>query len=158
GHRVGELPRPPGPRADQEHADPSLPEARRGPGLPGGNGTGGGAVSGWRGGLLLAGLCALAASPLAPEAPPAPQISTAPELRSGTRTHTAPTPKRAADAAGRFLVTGSVDKTLRVWDLKTGALLTSLRPPIGMGNVGKVASVALSPDGRIVAAGEWGDI
>ena len=57
------------------------------------------------------------------------------------------------DAAERFLVSGSEDKTVRVWDLATGALLQTLRVPIDEGDVGKIYAVALSPDGSTVAAG-----
>jgi len=57
------------------------------------------------------------------------------------------------DAAERYLVSGSEDKTVRVWDPRDGTLLQTLRIPIGAGDVGKVYSVALSPDGNTVAAG-----
>jgi hypothetical protein len=57
------------------------------------------------------------------------------------------------DAAERFLVTGSSDKTARVWDLATGRQLAVLRPPIGVGNDGMVYAVAISPDARTVAVG-----
>jgi len=51
------------------------------------------------------------------------------------------------------LATVSDDKTARVWDLATGKLLRTLRPPIGLGPEGKLAAVAVSPDGRIAACG-----
>ena len=53
-----------------------------------------------------------------------------------------------------FLVTGSEDKTVRVWDISgRGELLRILRPPVGEGEVGKIYAVALSPDGGTVACG-----
>jgi WD40 repeat protein len=61
----------------------------------------------------------------------------------------------AVDAANRYLVTGSGDKTVRVWDLHTGTLLRTLRLPIGMGNEGEVNAVAISLDGGTVAVGGW---
>ena len=56
------------------------------------------------------------------------------------------------DAAERFLVTASDDKTARVWDLETGRLLRVLHPPIGAGDEGKLYAVAIPPDGAVVAA------
>ncbi|BEI79920.1 hypothetical protein CcaverHIS002_0104490 [Cutaneotrichosporon cavernicola] len=59
---------------------------------------------------------------------------------------------------GRFLVSGSGDKSARVWDIEKGACVFDLRiedfihnehGPIDAG----ITSVALSPDGKLVAAG-----
>jgi hypothetical protein len=44
---------------------------------------------------------------------------------------------------------------MRVWDLNSGELIQVLRPPIGQGHEGRIVSVALSPDGRVIAAGEF---
>ena len=63
------------------------------------------------------------------------------------------------DAACRLMVTGSDDKTARVWALPEGRgnpeLLRTLRVPIGEGHDGKIFAVALSPNGKWVAAGGW---
>jgi WD40 repeat protein len=64
----------------------------------------------------------------------------------------------ATDAVGRWAVTASDDKTARVWEVETERLLQVLRPPQGKGNEGKLAAVALSPDGRRVAVGGWTEI
>ncbi|MCB9760640.1 MAG: caspase family protein [Alphaproteobacteria bacterium] len=85
----------------------------------------------------------------------APEVPEAPILRVEAGMHTAPIKRIATDEAGRFLVTASNDKTARVWDLETGALLRVLRPPIGPGNEGKLYAVAVSPDGSTVAVGGW---
>jgi WD40 repeat protein len=85
----------------------------------------------------------------------AAEVPTRPFLRIETGMHTAPINRIDADAAGRFLVTGSDDKTVRVWDLGSGRLLRTLRPPIGEGEEGKIYAVAISPDGELVAAGGW---
>ena len=69
--------------------------------------------------------------------------------------HTAPIVRMDGDRDGRFLVTGSVDKTVRVWSAADGRLLRSIRVPAGPGNVGKIFAVAMSPDGETVAAGGW---
>jgi len=76
-------------------------------------------------------------------------------LRIETGMHTAVIKRIGIDAQNRFLITGSDDKTVRVWELETGTLLKTLRPPIGKGNEGKIYAVAISPDCRTVAAGGW---
>jgi WD40 repeat protein len=58
--------------------------------------------------------------------------------------HTAAITRIGIDAANRYLVTGSEDKTVRVWELASGRLLRTIRPPIGAHNEGKIFSVALS--------------
>jgi WD40 repeat protein len=77
----------------------------------------------------------------------------APILRLDTGMHTAPIRSIDVDAAERYLVTGSSDKTVRVWSLPDGRLLRVLRPPIGKGNEGRIDAVAISPDGQTVAMG-----
>jgi WD40 repeat protein len=54
----------------------------------------------------------------------------------------------ALHADGRRAVTGSDDKTVRVWDLDTGACLRTLQ-----GHTGSVWSVALHADGRRAVTG-----
>ena len=77
-------------------------------------------------------------------------------LRSETGMHTAVIKRIDVDAKERYLVTGSVDKTVRVWSLlDNGKLIQILRPPIGEGREGEIHAVAISPDGETVAAGGW---
>ncbi|MEN2993773.1 MAG: hypothetical protein ABDH19_00290, partial [Thermodesulfovibrio sp.] len=60
-----------------------------------------------------------------------------PILRIDTEMHTAPIKRISIDKEERFLVTGSLDKTVKLWELRTGKLIRTLRPPIGEGNEGK---------------------
>jgi WD40 repeat protein len=92
--------------------------------------------------LALAGLLVAAAWP-----PPQPL------LRIDPGTHTAPIRSLATD--GQVLVTGSTDKTARLWELATGRLLRVLRPPIGPGPEGQIRAVALSGD--TVACAGWSE-
>lgn len=78
-----------------------------------------------------------------------------PILRIETGMHTAPIKRIGIDRENRYLVTGSDDKTVRVWELSSGRLLKVLRPPIGYGNEGKIYAVAISPDGRQIACGGY---
>jgi WD40 repeat protein len=78
-----------------------------------------------------------------------------PLLRVETDMHTTRIFRIAIDAQQRYLATASDDKTLRVWNLRTGTLLATLRPPIDEGNEGKLHAVAMSPDGEYIAAGGW---
>ncbi len=78
-----------------------------------------------------------------------------PQLRLNTEMHTAAIRKMSIDAQQRFVVTGSWDKTARVWDLQTGKLLKVLRIPIGEDHEGKIYTVAISPDGETIAVGGY---
>jgi tetratricopeptide (TPR) repeat protein/WD40 repeat protein len=82
-----------------------------------------------------------------------------PILRIETGMHIQ-TIRLAIDAACRMIVTGSEDRTVRLWALPddhTGELklLRTLRVPVGEGEAGKIYAIALSPDGKLVAAGGW---
>ena len=69
--------------------------------------------------------------------------------------HTAMIWRAAADREGRWAVTVSEDKTVRVWSLADGALSRTIRLPAGPGNLGKAYAVAISPDGALIAVGGW---
>jgi WD40 repeat protein len=77
-----------------------------------------------------------------------------PILRLDVGTHNAGVWGIALDPSNRILVTGSEDKTVRVWNISSrGELLRVLRPPVGEGEEGHIFTVALSPDARTVACG-----
>jgi WD domain, G-beta repeat len=78
-----------------------------------------------------------------------------PILRIETGMHVAPIKRIGVDRGCRVAATASVDKTVRVWSLPEGRLLQTLRAPIDAGGAGTFYAVAVSPDGRWIAAGGW---
>lgn len=69
--------------------------------------------------------------------------------------HTAAVNKVQFTPDGQRLISVSNDKTIRVWDVRTGEPLNTLRPPIGNGSAGMLFALAVSPDGRWLAAGGY---
>jgi WD40 repeat protein len=80
---------------------------------------------------------------------------TEPLLRIETGMHTGTIRRLGVDAIGRFVVTAGDDKSIRVWEMPSGRLFRTIRPPIGVGDEGKLFAVAISPDGETIAAGGW---
>ena len=76
-----------------------------------------------------------------------------PLLRINSAMHTAPIRRIATDAQQRWLVTASDDKSIRLWDAKTGDWLKTYRLPSEPGHVGRAYAVAMSPDGKSIAVG-----
>ncbi len=85
------------------------------------------------------------------ETPP----NTKPKLRIEAGSHISAVRRVSVSADGATLVTGSDDKSVRVWNARDGSLETVLRVPTGDGDDGKIFAVAISPDGKMVAAGGW---
>jgi WD40 repeat protein len=93
----------------------------------------------------------LAASLAAPAAEP----PTAPILRVEPGSHAGLIRRVVVDAPRQRLVTCADDKTIRVWQLPEGRLVATLYVPIDAGHEGQLFALAVSPDGRTVAAGGW---
>ncbi len=89
------------------------------------------------------------------EEPLPPGFHDRPVLVVDPGAHTGMIRRADVDAAGRFVVTASDDRTVRVWSLADGRLLRTIRLPTGPGNVGKAYAVALDPAGEIIAVGGW---
>lgn len=85
------------------------------------------------------------------------KVDTTPILRIEPGVHTSAITRIAVDKSGRWLVSASTDKTAKVWDLDSGKLAITLRPPLLAqsiaGHYGELYGVAISPDGKTVAVG-----
>ncbi len=76
-----------------------------------------------------------------------------PILCINTEMHTGAINRMSVDAKETILATASNDKTMKLWALDSGELLHSIRLPSDLEKVGKAYSVAISPDGQLVAVG-----
>lgn len=74
-----------------------------------------------------------------------------PILRINTEMHTAQIKRFAIDPAETIIATGSEDKTVKIWDLKSGELVRTIRIPIDEATVGRAFSVDFHPDGQRLA-------
>lgn len=83
----------------------------------------------------------------------AQELPKEPILRIETGMHTFIISSIGVDAANRYLVTASIDKTLRVWELESGSLLKVIRPPSDNDLVGRLTAAAVSPDGNSIVTG-----
>ena len=97
-------------------------------------------------------LAALVAFAAAAHAEP---LTDAPLLRIDTGRHTAFIHALALDEAAGRAYSASEDKTIRVWRLADGRLLDTFRVPAGLQAEGQLYALALSPDGRTLAAAGW---
>jgi WD40 repeat protein len=88
--------------------------------------------------------------------PEDPDDGEAPQLVLDTGGHTAPIFQAVFAPGGDELITVSLDKTIRFWDVNSGRSLRVLRPPLGPGHQGELHAVALSPDGRTLAVAGFG--
>src|SRR6267154_452247 len=77
--------------------------------------------------------------------------ATWPAIQSVLRGHSRSVTSAAFSPDGKRIVTGSSDKTIRLWDAETGE---PLRAPLE-GHEHYVQSVAFSPDGKCIVSGSW---
>jgi WD40 repeat protein len=78
-----------------------------------------------------------------------------PILRVETGMHTTLIRRVVPDAPRNRLITASDDKTIRVWQMPEARLISVLRVPIDKGHEGQLFGLAVSPDGKTVAAAGW---
>ena len=76
-------------------------------------------------------------------------------LDLNTGGHSAQVTDLAFTPDGQELVSASNDKTIRVWDWQSGLTLRTIRGYLGQGSDGKIFAVAVSPDGKTIAAGGY---
>lgn len=69
--------------------------------------------------------------------------------------HTGQIPRIDVASAAGLIVTGSHDRTVRLWNVGDGRLIDTIRLPQGPGPVGSVYAVAITPDGAVIAVGGW---
>jgi WD40 repeat protein len=80
-----------------------------------------------------------------------PPLSLVPQMNVAMRGHTAEVWCAAFSVDGKFVVSGSADHTIRVWDAQSGNLVLG---PLEM-HTDAVGCVAFSPSGRRIASGSW---
>src|SRR5437879_745002 len=67
--------------------------------------------------------------------------------------HTDSIPRVVFTKDGKTLISVSKDRTVRLWDVSSGAHRRTLRVPIGAGREGTLYAVAVAPDGHALAVG-----
>ncbi len=76
------------------------------------------------------------------------KMITAPQLLQSFTGHSHIIPSLVISADSKILISGSRDKTIKMWELETGELIRTLK-----GHTDGVYALALSPDGQIIASG-----
>jgi len=83
-------------------------------------------------------------------APGAAAPAIEPLLKIETGQHIQGIERVSVDAAGKWLVTSSRDRTARLWDLATGRVVRTFRVHQGPADDGSIYVAAISPDARVV--------
>src|SRR5262245_347112 len=71
-----------------------------------------------------------------------------PKQKAALKGHTGFVTAVAFSPGGKTLASGSLDKTIKLWDVATGREKAVLK-----GHISEVMSVAFSPDGKLLASG-----
>ena len=95
----------------------------------------------------------MAATLAARPKPAGAEASAGPQLMLDTGGHMAKVNGLAITPDGKQIVSGSQDKTIRIWDTETGKTVRTIRGEVAPGNWGTIFALALSPDGRRLAVG-----
>lgn len=101
--------------------------------------------------VLLACIASVVVSGVATAAEP----STAPILQVEVGMHSSNIRASALATSERFVVTGSADKTARLWELPSLRLRRTFRIPVGQGPEGRIHDVAISRDEHWLAVAGW---
>lgn len=107
-------------------------------------------IAGWR--FFGLAMLALLAGNMSLEAS---EPTSAPILRVETGMHTTIIRRLVADAPRNRLFTAGDDKTIRVWQMPQARQISVIRLPIDGGHEGQIFGLAVSPDGKTVAAAGW---
>ncbi|GAA6213245.1 hypothetical protein NBRC116602_29860 [Hyphomicrobiales bacterium 4NK60-0047b] len=86
-----------------------------------------------------------------------PLSANSPILQIDTGGHTAPVHSLIFTSSGEELISAGSDKVIRVWNISSGKTVRKIRGNIGFGNDGKIFSMALSKEDRLLAVGGWLD-
>ncbi len=78
-----------------------------------------------------------------------------PLLQLDTGGHMAKIQGLAFTRDGNFVVSASDDKVIRIWDWRAEKTVRTIRGESGPGSMGQIFAMALSPDGRWIAAAGW---
>ncbi len=105
--------------------------------------------------LLIAGAAPTSVSAQAVQSGTRSAPGSGPLLRIDPGAHTAIVRAAAFDEAKDRVYTAADDKTIRIWQLPQGKLVSTLRVPILEGAEGQLYALSLSRDGRWLAVGGW---
>src|SRR5947207_1864656 len=78
------------------------------------------------------------------------QAAVQPEMKATLKGHTDRVRSVAFSGDGKLLASGSVDQTVKLWDVATGKEKATLE-----GHLQAVRSVAFSKDDKLLASGSW---
>ncbi len=87
--------------------------------------------------------------------PPLPPVEQRPVLVLDANGHAGAVRKLLFTPDSKRLITVSMDKTIRVWDVASGETVKTIYMPNGPGDEGSMFAAALTSDGKKLAVGGW---